>query len=1364
MSQQYDSPEFLPLTPGQRAVWLHHRMLGQSTAYHICRFYRIDGVPEVSALSEAVRTVCQRHEALRLQFPLIGGEPVQRIGSLPSNPMQVIRMEDALSEQELLRRIEAAAYQPFDVESGGLFRTFLFHNRTHSIFLIAMHHLVVDGRCIAILMRELSTLYSAYAGGANTELGSVELTYSNWVRREATRLQCLPNSDLEFWRSKMASPPPARGIEAVASNGSTTAVTTELQIPSGFWAPFEALEASARVSRFVACLSAYAALEYRLTGRDDLVLGVPAVRRGEPDALNTVGLLLDVLPLRLRLSEKTTFRELLLHAHQELREALEHASVPLTRIMTEADSPSPGRTSPPFATLFNRIRDSDPLQLGNLPVGDREWIEQDTRFPLTLYLMGADSNVWLRASYQRDLFPPGLVEGLLKQLLCFLANGISDPDVPISTHPLLSPQDCGVERSIDSCDPLLPGKAHRRARTGEDSLLDRVQRWAQQDPSRLAVTSSAQNWDYAEVWSRTSDVARALQAAGIQRGDRVAIYLDRSEHLVPALLGVMAAGAAFVVLNPAYPPSRIALQVEAAQPQAWLTARDTAPPTGVLATQFEAIVCLNLPAPPIGEAVGGETFRPQPDDLAYIAFTSGTTGTPLGVLGEHGPLTHFLEWHTSKWELGEHERFSLFSGIGHDPLLRDLFTPLWVGGVLCVPPAGALTDSRSLAQWLVRSEISTSHLTPALSRMLAHGATSIGAAFAGLRNLFLAGEALTWKDFGQLRRTAPNARIINYYGTTETPQGIAFYEADETVSTPSVPVGQGIDGVELQVRSSRGTLAGVWEPGEILVRTPYLCRGYLNADRRTADRFIAAEGSVREFLTGDRGRYLPDGSVEILDRTDAQINLLGYRIEPGDVRAALMTHPLVQECVVEAPIRPHGDRQLVAYVGVMGPITATELRCHVADLLPAHMIPGQFEILSHLPLTPNGKIDVAALPAVSSMPPDEAPDRPPTPAEERLADLWRELLCRERVGINESFFALGGNSLLSVILLDRIQRDYGRLLPLSAFLHSPTVAQMAQLLEHDPAQEPQADGCLVPLQERGWAPPLFLIHGIGGGVLNYRSLAEFLGSDQPCYALQAPALAGLPHEFETIEEVADRYLREVRQLQPTGPYYLGGQSFGGTVAYEMARQLRSAGEEVALIALLDTRGPGYPRYRPLLQRLVCHLKQFWSNDTAARKEYLRVRLGAVKEILVRALLFRLYRRLSSPSGTLPKVLQDIGLSHTEASRQYRRLPIHIPLVLFRAAEQPPGAYADPYCGWSELVQGPFEVVDVPGDHVSLVEEPHVRVLAERLAEALQRARAGTIGQSRPEPIPVTGSSTFDRTIKARPGVRLPGALDGERPC
>jgi thioesterase domain-containing protein/acyl carrier protein len=392
------------------------------------------------------------------------------------------------------------------------------------------------------------------------------------------------------------------------------------------------------------------------------------------------------------------------------------------------------------------------------------------------------------------------------------------------------------------------------------------------------------------------------------------------------------------------------------------------------------------------------------------------------------------------------------------------------------------------------------------------------------------------------------------------------------------------------------------------------------------------------------------------------------------------------------------------------------------------MIPGQFEILSHLPLTPNGKVDVRSLPDSPTSFAPKPEERPATPEEERLARIWRELLKLESIGINHSFFAVGGNSLLAVILLDRIQREFGVLLPLSAFLHAPTVAQMAVLLGNDPAQEPEVQRCLVPLQPQGASPPLFLVHGIGGGVLNYRRLAELLGSAQPCYALQAPALAGLPHEFETIAQMATRYLREVRQVQPTGPYYLGGQSFGGTVAYEMARQLKDAGEAVALVALLDTRGPGYPRYRPAVQRLACHLTHVLQSDPTSRSQYLRVRFGAVRENLMRSLLFRLYRRFQSDSSSLPSVLQDIGLSHTEASRQYQRVPLDVPLVLFRASEQPVGSYPDPHCGWSELAQGPLEVVEVPGDHVSIVDEPYVRVLAEHLTEALERARAGRLGQ------------------------------------
>jgi amino acid adenylation domain-containing protein len=525
----------------------------------------------------------------------------------------------------------------------------------------------------------------------------------------------------------------------------------------------------------------------------------------------------------------------------------------------------------------------------------------------------------------------------------------------------------------------------------------------------------------------------------------VAVHLERDPHVVPALLGVLLAHAAFLVLDPAYPALRRARCAELAGVRACLIGSDGLPPALRTALGSAPLFHVDsLPPPP-----GPLTFdAAAPDDLAYVAFTSGTTGEPLGVLGEHGPLTHFLAWHAERWGLGPGDRFSVLSGLSHDPLLRELFTPLWIGGTVCVPDQATRSDVVRLAEWLSRLAVTALHVTPTLARAL------IGCARPGMlesiRGAFFAGEPLLWTDVAGMRVLAPGARCVNYYGTTETPQGIAYYEVDAELPTASVPVGKGIEGVELVVRNDTGVRCAPYEAGEIWVRSPYLTRGYLNADAESAARFREETDPSghreRWFRTGDRGRYLPYGSVETLGRLDGQLALRGARIEPAEVEAALRGCSGVRDAVVNLAGTPSGERLLAAWIVAENGLDTVELRAQLRRLLPEAMIPARFLPVAALPLTPNGKVNRRALAGLPLPPaPEPENDGPADALEESLSQIWQEVLGAP-VGCHEDFFELGGHSLQAFRLLAMVEATLGVRIPVPSFWESSTVSRMAALL------------------------------------------------------------------------------------------------------------------------------------------------------------------------------------------------------------------------------------------------------------------------------------------------------------------------------
>ncbi|MES1245675.1 MAG: non-ribosomal peptide synthase/polyketide synthase, partial [Acidobacteriota bacterium] len=547
---------------------------------------------------------------------------------------------------------------------------------------------------------------------------------------------------------------------------------------------------------------------------------------------------------------------------------------------------------------------------------------------------------------------------------------------------------------------------------------------------------------------RSAWVAARLASAGVGPGDVVAVWAWRGAPLVQAVLGVLRAGAAFLILDPAYPEPRLATCAWLAAPKAWIVLRGAGSlPAGLEALAGSSSLRLELD----GSHASAEPPRVEtgPDTLAYVAFTSGSTGTPKGILGTHGPLSHFFDWHARTFGLGEEDRFSLLSGLAHDPLLRDLFTPLWIGAALCIPGAAEMDSPSRLAGWMARQRIRVSHLTPAMAQVIAQG----GTALPELRRVFFGGDVLAGADLDRMRALAPGAEIVNFYGTTETPQAMSWSVAPEPLHPARrVPVGRGIDGVQLLVLGEAGGLAGVGELGEVCIRTPYLALGYLGDGELTAERFrtnpFTGEPDDRLYRTGDLGRYLANGEVDVAGRRDGQIKLRGFRVEPREIEAALAEHPAVREAVV----RLDQGRRLGAWLVARGGSRpeAPALRSFLRARLPEFMVPEAFAWLERLPLTPNGKLDQRALPPLDAERPETVETVETTalsPVGELIAGLWCELLGLDRVRPSDSFFDLGGHSLLATQLVSRLEAAFDVGISLRTLFEAPTVAGLAARVE-----------------------------------------------------------------------------------------------------------------------------------------------------------------------------------------------------------------------------------------------------------------------------------------------------------------------------
>jgi amino acid adenylation domain-containing protein len=831
-------------------------------------------------------------------------------------------------------------------------------------------------------------------------------------------------------------------------------------------------------------------------------------------------------------------------------------------------------------------------------------------------------------------------------------------------------------------------------------------------PGAVAIEFGGSSVSYGELERRANRLARRLRGLGVGPDVLVGIFLERSPEMVVALLGVLKAGGAYVPLDPTYPRSRIAFMLADCSAPVLVThsgLRDRLPENSA------RLLCVDRDRAPIAPRRSAAPQRlSRDDDLAYVIYTSGSTGKPKGVMIEHGALASFLRAMRAEPGLGPHDRLLAVTTLSFDIAALELFLPLVVGGCIRLASAEVARDGARLEGEL--EGVTVMQATPATWRML------IDAGWAGSAELtaICGGEALTPSLAHQL--LARCRRLWNLYGPTEA----TVWCTRELVSSsePPISIGRPLEGTDCQILDADQRELGPGAVGELHVGGAQLARGYLNRPQLTAERFIPNPlATGRLYKTGDLARRLPDGRIECLGRLDHQVKINGHRIELGEVEAALEQERWVRSAVVVAHGDATGERKLAAYV-VLAPNhspTATELRRKMLDRLPAYMVPSRIALVDHFPLTPNGKVDRAALPepgleGAGSESPYVAPR---DELETKLVASWEDELGIRPIGVRDDFFSLGVTSLATARLFARVEREFGAELPRASLFHARTVAGLADLMRE--RSSAPAWCSLVPLQPHGDQPPVFIVHGGAGTILLAHPLARRLGVDQPLYGFQARGLFGRDGVLRDVEAMAAQYISEMREVQSVGPYRVTGYCFGGIVAFEMAQQLLRAGEQVALLAMVNAPSPGYIREHEPTFRGVDDEDDVPTAPPPPRQPSLRTRLRR-KVALRSRLRARIERYRVARGHPLPDERRNsffLGLHHF-AERRYEPAPYPGELLLFCGQN----LYRDPRLGWDRVVAGRIEVVEVPGaTHRprEAMDEPYVGVIAERLLAPPERA-------------------------------------------
>jgi aspartate racemase len=854
----------------------------------------------------------------------------------------------------------------------------------------------------------------------------------------------------------------------------------------------------------------------------------------------------------------------------------------------------------------------------------------------------------------------------------------------------------------------------RRAYPSDKCVHELIEAQAEATPEALAVAQEAHHLSYQELNTRANQLAQLLRQRGVGCDVPVAICLKRSLELTVALLAVLKAGGACVPLDPEYPKDRLAYILQDSRARVLITQPELNASLG----QVDAEV-LYLDASwkvLSGQSTQNLPLLTQPENLAYIIYTSGSTGKPRGVLLMHRGLVNHGVASVDLYGIGRSDRVLQFSSISFDIAVEEIF-PTWFAGATVVlrsdqMPLGGLDFLR----WIKQQRITVLDLPTAYWHELVHElADSLENLPEQLRLVIVGGEKASASAYASwLKSGGRRVRWINTYGPTEASVIVSSYEPDPAKPFPeNLPIGRPIANVRLYVLDPDLQPVAVGEPGELHIGGPGVARGYLNHPERTAAKFIrdpfSQEADARLYKTGDMVRYLPDGNIEFQGRIDFQVKIRGFRIELGEIEAVLEKHPGIAQAVVTAR-EVNGEKRLSGYiVSLPDAVKTSELRQHLKASLPEYMIPANFVFLKSFPLTPNGKVDRRALPAPepSETITSEGYVAPRDEFESAMVRVWEQVLGKRPIGLHDNFFELGGHSLLAVRLVSRIEKQFGKKLTITALIQAPTVAGLVSMLKgEDLSWSP-----LVRLQAGGSHPIFFFVHGLGGTVMRFHELARRMAPDQPFYCFQAQGFDGKLPCLTDVGQMADLYVEHLRATQPQGPYFLGGYSFGGLVAIEMARRLQAAQEDVRLLALVDT-------YLPAATNSQSLLGKFFELSTEQKLAYFKKRSTRY----VRGIK----RRIDSLS--LPQAIKAVREACAVAEEGYKPQVYPGSVVLFRASEKALRGLDDPQAGWRKYASEGIEVHEIDGDHGNILNEPQVRQLATQIRARLEKARSESVEQ------------------------------------
>ena len=1057
-------------------------------------------------------------------------------------------------------------------------------------------------------------------------------------------------------------------------------------------------------------LAAFDLLLCRYAGQEQVLVGTPIANRNRSETEGLIGFFVNTLVLRGDVRGNPSFSELLRRVRETALGAYAHQDLPFEKLVEELQPERDMSRSPLFQVMFVlQNAPGEALELEGLSLSGVEGAGETARFELTLGLQEDGGRVIVGGmEYNVDLFKAETMGRLVESYERVLQAVVADTEQRVLEIDLLSEEE--RRQILEGWNDTV---REYRSAGGMHRLFEAQ---VECTPAATALVFGNQRLSYVELNERANRLAHYLRELGVAAEDRVGILMERSPVMVVSLLGVLKAGCCYVPLDPQYPRERLEFMQADAGVCVLLTTEGLAEICGVeQSEQLRVVYVEGVEQEACSENLNVAVSEQQ---LAYLIYTSGSTGVPKGVAITHGSAETFIHWASETFNQQVLTGVLFSTSICFDLSIFEIFVTLSNGGKVILAE-----NALQLPELAAASQVTLINTVPSAMAELVR----MRAIPESVRVVNLAGETLSKELVTEIYATTAVKTVYNLYGPSEDTTYSTF---TATRKGEPVTIGRPIANTRAYVLDANRQCVPIGVVGELYIAGDGLARGYLKRPELTAEKFVANPFSTtpgaRLYRTGDLVRYQREGELEYLGRLDQQVKVRGFRIELGEIEAVLSSHPEITESVVLVQQDKHGEKRLVAYI-VSANKPEGKLRDYLRERLPEYMVPQAFVPLPKLPLTPNGKVDRRALQAVEIE--VESLIEPRDVVELQLAHIWEEVLDVKHVGVRDDFFSLGGHSLLAVRLMARIQANFGQHLPLASLFQGPTVEKLASLLREQ-AHEQEAPA-LVNIQPRGDGLPFFCVHPVGGNVLCYQALSNYLGFERPFYGLQARGLDENQVPHTRIEDMAAFYIEAIRGVQADGPYLLGGWSMGGIIAFEMAQQLGAQGQRVSLLALMDAKPMNSVEDAAAWDEITLLIN--FAHDLGLSVDGLNLSTDELAKLDSEELLSSVLQR-AIEAGIVP---EDIQLAHArklfelfrlnvQAMQSYRPQASSQRVTLLKAEEQGTVETPDETMGWGALTSGEVETHTVPGSHFTIVREPYVRSLAEHLADCINRCFASKV--------------------------------------